>query len=351
MDKIEIKKLKQWFLEEKRDLPWRDNPTPYQVWVSEVMLQQTQVAVVIPYFLRWMARFPTIRDLAQASLKEVIKLWEGLGYYSRARNLYEGAKHVLNVFKGVIPDNAQELAKIKGLGPYTVGAILSFAFHQKTAAVDGNVLRVLARYFNIREDVSKPKTVQNIRQVAHNLLPDDESWIVNEALIELGATYCGKKAHCHKCPLQGGCKALALGVVDQLPFKPKRKKTTFLHRLVVIGMYEDQILLRKGQPNEIMHDLYEFPYIEIKNEVENVFEAEQTIQKNFGVSLSISKQYKMEKHSFTSFCARLYPFQVHCAQKLQFDRYFWESIHLLSTLPFSSGHKRVLTQLLSHLSK
>ena len=157
------------------------------------MLQQTQVSVVIPYFDRWMNRFPTLRHLAKATLDEVIKEWEGLGYYSRARNLHEGARYVLEKHEGILPETREELQKIKGLGPYTIGAIRSFAFHHKAAAVDGNVIRVLARYFKIEDDIAKPKTIQMIRDRAEAILPEIEPWIVAEALIELGATLCTKK--------------------------------------------------------------------------------------------------------------------------------------------------------------
>ena len=137
---MDNKKLKQWFINEKRDLPWRENPSPYAVWVSEMMLQQTQVSVVIPYFMRWMDRFPSIRALASADISEVIKVWEGLGYYSRARYLHEGARYIVEHFGGELPSDEESLKKIKGIGPYTIGAIRSFAFHQRTSAVDGNVM-------------------------------------------------------------------------------------------------------------------------------------------------------------------------------------------------------------------
>ena len=150
---MQIKKLLQWFLANKRDLPWRKDRTPYAVWISEVMLQQTQVVHVIPYFERWMEKFPTVEKLAKASLDEVIKIWEGLGYYSRARNLHVAAGQLLKYHNGKVPSCKEELKKIKGLGPYTIGAILSFAFQKKEACIDGNVKRVMARYFAICDDI------------------------------------------------------------------------------------------------------------------------------------------------------------------------------------------------------
>src|SRR3990167_4180187 len=152
MQPFDHESLKRWFFINRRILPWRENPSPYEVWVSEVMLQQTRVSVVIPYFNRWMKHFPTISDLAKASIEAIIKVWEGLGYYSRARNLHEGAKYLLQFHAGELPDSPEHLKKVRGLGPYTIGAIRSFAFKQKAAAIDGNVLRVIARYFSIMEE-------------------------------------------------------------------------------------------------------------------------------------------------------------------------------------------------------
>jgi len=174
----EIQALKRWFLEVQRDFPWREDPSPYRVWVSEVMLQQTRAEVVVPYFERWMARFPTVEVLAEAPLDEVIKLWEGLGYYSRARNLHQGAQQIVRDYGGKLPNSADKLKKIKGIGPYTVGAILSFAFHQKVPAVDGNVLRVMSRYQRIEEDIAKQKTVKMIGQRVAEILPEKEPRIV-----------------------------------------------------------------------------------------------------------------------------------------------------------------------------
>lgn len=151
-------KLKHWFEENKRNFPWRGKPSPYAVWVSEVMLQQTQASVVVPYFERWIVRFPSIEVLASASIEEVIKLWEGLGYYSRARSLHEGAKFLVEHHNGTLPSDPIALAKVKGLGPYTIGAILSFAFHQKAAAIDGNVTRVMSRFFLHRAEHSSSFT-------------------------------------------------------------------------------------------------------------------------------------------------------------------------------------------------
>lgn len=349
MPPIDLLRLKHWFIEKKRDLPWRNNPTPYQVWVSEIMLQQTQVAVVIPYFIRWMTRFPTIQTLAEASLDEVIKLWEGLGYYSRARNLHEGAKQVVQRFGGQIPCTAAELAEIKGLGPYTIGALLSFAFHQKIAAVDGNVLRVLARHFVVEGDVTKLKIVQQIRSLADSLLPDEEHWIVNEALIELGATICGKTPKCGICPLRTTCLAYAKGNAHLLPFKAARKPTIFLRRLVAVIIQNDHVLLRKGQPGEIMQSLHEFPYFEIDQEPTQEFL--RIVEQEWGTKGKLWSPLPMEKHAFTSYRVCLYPYVVAVEQEFEKTGYEWTSFKALEKLAFSAGHRRVLKNLWIYLSK
>ena len=342
-----LQQLKQWFIDCKRDLPWRVQTTPYAVWVSEVMLQQTQVAVVIPYFERWMQHFPTIQALANADLDEVIKLWEGLGYYSRARHLHAGAKTVLQDFQGILPSSELELKKIKGLGPYTIGAIRSFAFHEKTSAVDGNVIRVLARYFLIEEDISKPATVKMIRQLAEDLLPEDESWIVNEALIELGATICTRKPVCRQCPLRGTCKSYQQGATDRIPFKSAKTVVTALQRDVVIIRCRDRFLIQRIGKGKIMSDLHEFPYFESLQE-SNI---RQQIQKAFQCDAKMEHHFSEVAHSFTRYRVKLLPTLWQSQKCPEVEGYQWLMLSELKELAFSSGHKRVLQQLSDWLRK
>lgn len=344
---MNLEKLKSWFNTEKRELPWRKNLSPYAVWVSEVMLQQTQVDVVIPYFLRWMTHFPTIQDLANAPLAEVIKLWEGLGYYSRARNLHAGAKQVLEQFAGKIPISKKELLTIKGLGPYTVGALLSFAFHQKTAAVDGNVIRVLSRHFQIEDEVKKPAVLKKIWQLAENLLPEDEHWVVNEALIELGATICQKKPHCSQCPIRSSCMSYLNGKATILPMKAPRKATIFLKRLVAVIVHQNHVLLQRGEPGKIMEGLHEFPYFEDKGFKNPVAQ----IQEELGISVKLVQVLPEQKHSFTSYSAHLFPYLLEVDEKKNFSNLFWMPLSKIPSLAFSSGHRRVLKNLCWDLLK
>lgn len=343
--KKDIQALIRWFKANRRDLPWREQPTPYAVWVSEVMLQQTRASVVIPYFEKWMERFPTIENLAAASQDEVIKLWEGLGYYSRARNLHKGAQQIVQEFEGEIPSDPVQLAKIKGLGPYTVGAISSFAFHQKISAVDGNVLRVLSRYFDIHDDIAKPKTVTIIRKLADQLLPEEEHWIVNEALIELGATLCGKKLQCTICPLKASCQGYAKGTASDLPMKSKGCATISLHRGVALIESEGHFLVRKGQVGKVMQDLYEFPYCEASAQADWPQELTQLLS-SYSLSGTIQKSLKLVKHSFTKYQAFLYPYFIAGQARKAVPHHEWHPLSQLANLPFSSGHKRILEAIL-----
>lgn len=342
MDTTALNNLKAWFLDQQRDFPWRDNPTPYSVWVSEVMLQQTQASVVVPYFLRWMRLFPSIQDLARAPLDHVIKEWEGLGYYSRARNLHQGAQYVMENHNGQLPDSIEALKKIKGLGPYTIGAILSFAFHKRIEAVDGNVIRVIARYYGIQEDISQGSTLKRIRAHAADLLPEKESWIVNEALIELGATLCGRRPKCVECPIKANCKAYSLGIAAALPVKSAKPATTQLHRSVAVIRHCDSLLVRRGPKGGIMSDLYEFPYFEVEDPAGiNPKNLEQYLLHNYGIKASWNQSLPQVRHSFTRYRASLYPQIFSVSNTSPVPDYEWMSISTLKKLAFSSGHRRI----------
>jgi A/G-specific adenine glycosylase len=322
-----MKQLKEWFLQEQRDLPWRRERTPYRVWISEVMLQQTQVVVVIPYFERWMKRFPDVKSLAEASLDEVIKLWEGLGYYSRARHLYQAAQMVVQEFDGVIPEKKDELERLPGLGPYTVGAVLSFAYGHKAAAVDGNVVRVLARFFGSHKEASERK---HYEALACQVLPKEEPWVVMEALIELGALVCRKEPQCQRCPLRHECRAYCEGTADLLPRKKKGVKTVFLKRKVAIICFEDKILVQKGEKGKVMADLYEFPY--------------GGLDEPININLEIEKvcDLPLVKQSFTRYNATLYPSLYLARAKEEITGFEWKTKDQLLQLPFSAGHRRIL---------
>lgn len=339
--------LKNWFHTEQRDLPWRQHADPYAVWVSEIMLQQTQVAVVIPYFINWMLLFPTIRHLAEANRDVVIKAWEGLGYYSRVRNLHDAAKSVVEHYDGQLPDSEEELKKIKGLGPYTVGAILSFAFHQKKAAVDGNVMRVLARYFSLHDDIAKPATATKLRTLAQELLPDDEPWVINEALIELGATICQRKPRCSICPLQKSCQAHREGISSSLPINSKKIKIEHLYRAVAVVKSESLYLVSRGKSGAVMSDLYEFPYFEISSESFCATKLKKQMKSHFSLQVDLQEILPEVNHSFTRYQVKLYPALFHCQKPKEIEGFDWLSANDLQKLAFSSGHRRIFQQILN----
>ncbi len=243
-----VKKLASWFLKEQRQLPWRETSDPYAIWVSEVMLQQTQVKTVLPYYYKWMKRFPSLQALSDAPIEEVIKYWEGLGYYSRARNLHRGATEILEKFGGVFPSSNEDLLSIKGIGAYTKGAIQSFAFRIRSVLVDGNIKRVFARFYGLDLDFSISKNHKTLEELIETVLPNEEPWIFNEALMELGALVCTpKKPTCTICPLKDSCFATKLEDPESLPVRAKRKKRVLLYRVVFVLHFKDHLLVRKNQ--------------------------------------------------------------------------------------------------------
>lgn len=338
-----IENLRHWFLSQARDLPWRIQPTPYAVWVSEVMLQQTQVAVVIPYFEKWMKRFPTISSLAEAAPEEVLKLWEGLGYYSRARNLHSGARQVLAEYGGKLPSTPEDLKKIKGIGPYTVGAIMSFAFRQSAAAVDGNVMRVLSRYYCIEDDIGKSGSFKKFEAAANALLPKKEPWVIAEALIELGATVCTRNPKCQECPLNKGCKAYRENCIDKFPVKAAKSTTQSLYRVVAVVKYKNNLLLKQGVKGKVMADLYEFPYFEVDQLSCSIPEQKRTIAKGLGIRSGWESALPEVKHTFTRFKATLMPHFYSLNETTEIDGYSWIPLDEIQKLPFSSGHRRILS--------
>ncbi len=329
--------LHQWFEKTKRSFPWRNEKSPYRVWVSEVMLQQTRAAVVIPYFERWMLLFPDLQSLARASLEEVIKAWEGLGYYSRARRLHEGAQEIVANCQGIFPQTKEELEKIPGIGPYTVRAILSFAYRQRYAPVDGNVARVLSRYFCIEESLSKSSVKARIQAHADFLLDEVQPWATAEALIELGATVCLPNPLCEVCPMSASCLAFEKGCASKLPIKQKEPPSVKLKRVVALIEAEGFFLVQKQEMGKVMADLYEFPYFE-----KSTTPLTRILQETWGLESVVISKLPPVKHSFTRFLAQLFPVRVRAEARQEIAGMQWISRALLSKLPFSAGHRRIL---------
>ncbi len=258
--------LLSWYDAHARSLPWRPTATnpvsPYQTWISEIMLQQTRVETVIGYYQRFLERFPTVRALAEAPLDDVLKAWEGLGYYSRARNLHQGAKQIVADFGGELPADVEALRKISGIGPYTAGAIASIAFGLRTPAVDGNVIRVVSRVRGIRENVGIPSVRRSIEEQTTVLIPADRPGDFNQALMDLGASICTPGTpDCLKCPLQSLCSACAEGDAEELPVLPRKNPPQVQHWAVCLVYAGDRILMRQ-RTETLLNGLWVFPMIE-----------------------------------------------------------------------------------------
>lgn len=277
-----------WYLQNKRDLPWRNTNDSYTIWLSEIILQQTRVAQGMPYFYSFLSKFPTVFDLANADEEQVLKLWQGLGYYSRARNMHATAKYIVEHLNGVFPKTYNELIKLKGIGAYTAAAIASFANDEKVAVLDGNVFRVLSRYFNVNNDLSLPSTKRIFQNLANELLPHKNTPIYNQAIMEFGALQCvPKKPSCDTCVLNGECAALQYNLVDKLPVKSK--KTKVINRFFNYLIFEDpekKIIIKQRSKKGIWQKLYEFPVLE-SEKILNDDEILNLIRENFSSNYAI----------------------------------------------------------------
>lgn len=262
--------LLHWYLQNKRDLPWRNTTNPYPIWLSEIMLQQTRVAQGLPYFTAFTEAFPTVLHLAKADEEQVLKLWQGLGYYSRARNMHKTAQIIAFEFNEKFPDNYADLLKLKGVGEYTAAAIASFAFNEVVPVVDGNVYRVLSRYFNIETDIASSGAKKEFTDLAKELIPNEIPALFNQAIMEFGAIQCvPKNPNCGICIFNESCAALQLKKVNILPIKLKKTKVAnrFFNYLVFMDS-DGNTILRKRTEKGIWHNLYEFPVIETSEEID-----------------------------------------------------------------------------------
>ena len=255
--------LLAWYDEHKRTLPWRENRDPYRVWVSEIMLQQTRVAAVLPYYERWMQELPDVAALAHVEEARLMKLWEGLGYYSRARNLQKAAKMIMEECGGVFPDTKEALLKLPGVGEYTAGAIASIAFGKRVSAVDGNVLRIAARVGSIHEDILDAKVKKDITAMMDAALPHERCGDYNQALMDLGATVClpnGKPA-CENCPIAHLCAAHEAGCEEELPVRKKKAKRRKEEMTVYLLLRGEEVALRRRGDEGLLAGLWEFPHV------------------------------------------------------------------------------------------
>jgi len=263
------KSLVYWYLQNKRELPWRKTKDPYLVWMSEIMLQQTRVAQGMSYYLKFSEAFPKVEDLANASESTVLKMWQGLGYYSRARNLHFTAKHVAFELGGIFPNNYQDLLKLKGVGDYTASAIASICFEEAAAVVDGNVYRVLARYFGIHTPINSSKGIKEFKKLAQTLIDPEQPGAYNQAIMDFGSMQCKPQSpDCNQCPLNNSCVAFEKNLVKELPVKEKKLKVKkrFFNYLVFVTE-DGKTVLEERIGKGIWQGLYQFPLVETKEKV------------------------------------------------------------------------------------
>ncbi|SDR81492.1 A/G-specific DNA-adenine glycosylase [Formosa sp. Hel1_31_208] len=262
--------LTHWYSANKRSLPWRTTKNPYHIWLSEIIMQQTQIKQGLPYYEAFIRHFPTVFKLADADEQEVLKLWQGLGYYSRARNLHTSAKHIADELDGVFPSNYSDILKLKGVGDYTASAIASICFNESAAVVDGNVYRVLSRYFGIDTPINSSTGIKEFKALASSLLDSTNPGDYNQAVMEFGATQCKpKNPNCSVCPLKDSCMALQKGKVDALPVKLKKTKITKKHfNFLVLISADKQTLFEKRTSKGIWQNLYQFPLIESEHPID-----------------------------------------------------------------------------------
>lgn len=302
-----------WFEANAVDLPWRRNRAPYYVWLSEIMLQQTQVGTVTGYFERFLAAFPTVQALAAAPLDDVLKQWEGLGYYSRARNLHRAAQIVVSEWGGEFPSTAADLQTLPGIGRYTAGAVASLAFGEDVPVVDGNVIRILTRVFDIEDEVSQPAAVNRLWELAAQLVPAGRAGAYNEGLMELGRVICRpRNPLCENCPVQGHCAAYAAGTQAERPVKKRRAPTP--HYDVAAGVIyapDGRILIAQRPAEGLLGGLWEFPGGK-REEGESMPDAlVRELQEELDITVEVGEFLIRVKHAFTHFKITLHAYACH----------------------------------------
>jgi len=344
-------KLLPWFSRHQRVMPWRSNRTAYRVWISELMLQQTRVDTVRPYFRRWMRRFPSLRVLSKASLQDVLKQWEGLGYYARARNAHKTANLLVNECHGRFPKQSEELRRLPGIGPYTAAAIASLVFGEAIAVVDGNVTRVLSRLFAFDQEIQRSSARQQIQTWADQLLIADKAGMFNEAMMELGATVClPRDPACRKCPLRTCCQAHILHLQESFP--NKRPARPVPHRHVGAGIIVDdynRILIARRKKDAMLGGLWEFPGGQ-QNPGESLQRCvAREVKEELDLLVRIGPSFHTVRHAFSHFTMDLHVYWVRIdagrPKPLGCDEVAWVTRKQLRNYPLPRADQRVLDRL------
>jgi len=343
-------KLLHWFRKNKRQLPWREEKNWYYIWISEVMLQQTQVETVIPYYQKFIKKFSSVEELANSSQEKILKIWEGLGYYSRARNLHRAAKIIVNDYNATLPTCREELLNVPGFGPYTTNAVLSLAFNQSLGVVDGNVKRVLARQYALEDDIKDLKTLNKIQELMDSLLPSKYPSEFNEAMMELGAILCTAKSPlCSECPISNTCKAYKNNLEHTLPFKSKKARIPTNQSLACIIYQRNLFLIAKRPQHKMLAGLWEFPVLNMKNRKTEFKNAGSLIEHQFNLKTSLKHSWPAINHSYTHFHLKLQSKMFEASssdfQSDFYDEFKWLMIKEIKNLPLHKAMLKVLNQL------
>ncbi|OEH91419.1 A/G-specific adenine glycosylase [Bacillus solimangrovi] len=343
--------LVTWFQNEQRDLPWRHNQTPYKVWISEVMLQQTRVDTVIPYYKQFLELFPSLEALAEADEQKVLKAWEGLGYYSRARNLHSAVKEVHEKYDGVVPEDPKQFGQLKGVGPYTQGAVLSIAYGKPEPAVDGNVMRVLSRIMSIWDDIAKPKTRKLFEELVRILIDTNHPSDFNQGLMELGALICTPKTpNCLLCPVREQCRAFSEGVQAELPVKSRKKPPRSLEMTaVILRNSQGELLIRRRPSTGLLANLWEFPNHEMVIESETqVDQLKAYIEEDFNIKVNITKHALNIKHVFSHLIWNIKVYEAETTDEIsQIEGECFVNRDQLRDYPFPVSHQKIIEYILN----
>jgi A/G-specific adenine glycosylase len=338
-EKIQTKLL-QWFKKNGRDLPWRKTRDPYAIWVSEIMLQQTQVSTVIPYYQKFIKSFPTIHHLAKSNLSKVLKVWEGLGYYSRARNLHRASQIVLIHFRGKIPETLKDLLGLPGIGRSTAGAILSFAFHKDAPILDGNAKRVLSRLFTVSGNPREKKTEQLLWKISESLIPRGHSNPFNQALMDLGSMLCTPKdPQCPRCPLHRFCKGKASGKPERFPAKKVKRTIPHIESVSAVIKKDGRVLLNQRPPAGLLGGLWEFPNWRIKGKKIQKQQLKNQMDREVGLSINVKESIGTFHQTYSHFKLTLFVF--HCQHLNGKGKGKWVPIRKLHLLPMSRIHRHI----------
>lgn len=340
------RKLLGWYRSHRRDLPWRVSRDPYRIWISEVMLQQTTVATVVPYFQRWMHRFPDVETLSRSSLQEVLKAWQGLGYYQRARNLHRAARTIVSEYKGRIPDDYETLHSLPGFGPYTTAAVLSIAYDRPIPVMDANVRRVGMRIMGLQGE-AVTKNDRTLLAYLEPYLPSRKPGVFNQAMMELGALVCrARNPACLICPLIEFCRAYALGEQEIIP-RPRRRTTIHLEAVIGVIQEGDRYLIQKRPESGLLAGLWEFPGGKLKPGETPQQALHRELREELGVEMDNAEYLTTVEHAYTQFRVTLHAYtcRLRLRPKLNRDTHRWVTLRSMQRYPFPSGTVRIIRKL------